>query len=145
MAGAVSFSGVGVKTAAGRIEALTGRDQFLQRIRRDAFPPIMSYFEPEKRTSSGPDFIERQRARFAEQVKQAEKVVIVGVRVHPLDRHIWEPLATTNARLVYCAGQSGGREFADWARSVARPGHDRVMEDYFADCFAELLQELSLG
>ena len=76
--------------------------------------------------------------------KAREMVAIVGVRVHPVDAHIWEPLAVTRARLVYCGGESGGSEFSQWAERVGRTGLDRVLEGYFADSFDVLLRELGL-
>lgn len=133
----------GNMSTGGRVEVIADRAAFDSRIRGDAFPPVMSYFEPSKSTTSGADFIHRQRARFAELVSAAERIVIVGLRPQPRDRHIWLPFAQTSAELIYCGGRRGASEFAAWARSVERT-HDRTAPGHFAKAFEELCCEAGL-
>jgi len=61
-AGAVSFNAFAVQTD-GPVIVVQDPRQHRARIVQDAFPPVMSYFEPKKRTTAGHSFIERQRAR----------------------------------------------------------------------------------
>lgn len=142
-ASGVSFDPSAVTTA-GRVVAVANRREFWDRIRKDAFPPVMSYFEPSKRTTSGVNFINAERERFAELVSGAEVIGIVGLRVRAHDVHIWEPLAHASARLVYCAGSRSGREFADWGNEK-RPGNqDTIIPHYFADGFEQLCSCIGL-
>jgi hypothetical protein len=102
----------------------------------------MSYFEPNKFTVSCANFIQVERARFEKEVLAAERVAIVGVRVHPVDGHIWEPLAKTNAKLLYLAGPSAAGEFSAWASGHARGG-DLSVPKYFRDGLGDLIGFLS--
>ena len=87
VAESVSFSGEGVTTR-GPVKVVVDRSEFLQRIRGDAFPPVMSYFDPFKFTTSGANFIEAQRNRYNDIVRGAKNIAIVGVRVRPHDTHL---------------------------------------------------------
>ena len=81
MSGGVSF-GLGVQID-GQIRVIADSVEHRQRILKDAFPLIMSYFEPQKRTSTGRSFIESQRSRWCSIVSTAEQLVIVRIRVNP--------------------------------------------------------------
>jgi len=118
----------------GGIHAIQDPSEFSRRLREDAIPPVMSYFEPQKATRSGVSFIESQRDRYARLVDEAEVVGVVGVRVRPHDAHIWEALRGTEAKIVYCADTSGGEEFQAWAGAADRRG-DQVLPDCWADGF----------
>ena len=83
-AGAISFTGTGVSTR-GPVKVIADPAEFTNRIRQDAFPPVMSYFDPAKLTTSGINFIEEQRARYDTIVKGVEVAVIVGIRLRPND------------------------------------------------------------
>lgn len=141
---AVSFSGTNASFD-GPIKVISDPQQFQRRIQNDAVPPVMSYFEPQKRTSAGASFIEGQRDRFRRLVSQAETIIAVGIRVRPNDSHIWTPISQTNARVVYCGGAKSGAEYHEWAIG-ARPGKsDRILNGYFADEFETLCVEAGLG
>lgn len=136
-AGAVSFDAFGVQTN-GPISVIVDPQQHRARVLGDAFPPVMSYFEPSKRTTSGRSFIESQRARWGELAAGANSIVIVGVRVRPCDIHIWSPIANCNARVVYCGGPDGASEYSSWA-SAARPRRsDQILNGYFRDEFTTI-------
>src|ERR1019366_3087157 len=60
VAGAVSFGGFNVNTN-GPIVVVSNPLEYRIRIGQDAFPPVMSYFEPSKRTTAGANFIDAQR------------------------------------------------------------------------------------
>lgn len=140
----VSFSGVGV-TFDGPIIAISDPRQFHARINGNSVPPVMSYFEPKKTTSSGASFIREQRARWKSLAETAETIVIVGVKVRPSDSHLWDAVAKSNAKVVFCAGRSAGEEYNQWA-SVERSGKaNRVLSGYFADEFDVICQEAGLG
>ncbi|OGF30580.1 hypothetical protein A2533_04200 [Candidatus Falkowbacteria bacterium RIFOXYD2_FULL_35_9] len=144
LASAVSFAGLNVQTN-GPIIGIRDANTFQQRIQNDAFPPVMSYFEPSKRTTSGANFIESQRKRFAELVEGAEKIAIIGLRVREHDKHIWEPLSKTNAKIIYCAGNSAGDEFKKWSNKNREIKTDLlVLNSYFNEGFEELMKSIDL-
>ena len=58
----------------GPVSVITDPAQHRERILADAFPPVMSYFEPQKRTTAGHSFIEGQRARWKDLVAAADRI-----------------------------------------------------------------------
>ena len=130
ISGAVSFAGAAVQTD-GPISVLADPCQFQTRVNGDAFPPVMSYFEPSKQTTAGASFIRSQRARFEAIVGAAGAIAIVGVRVRPGDAHIWAPLAKTHAPILYCAGKDAATEYQAWHDSQRAHASDVVLTEYF--------------
>jgi len=139
----LSLAGTMVTTN-GPIKCIPNPAEFQSRIQNDAFPSVMSYFEPEKRTTSGASFIDGQRHRFLELALRASNLGILGVRVRPNDNHIWDPLAKTSARLVYCSGKRGGEEFEVWSQYNRPDKQGLTLYGYFADCFEHFCEELEL-
>lgn len=125
----VSFS-KGVCTS-GKILPINNFPEFLNRIKTDSFPPTMSYFEPQKQTATGVNFINQQRNRMKELVKEAENIVIIGIRVREHDVHIWDPLKKTDAKIIYCSGKESGEEFNVWRCKYRRDKCDVVINDFF--------------
>jgi hypothetical protein len=123
--GMVSFTGAQVQTNS-PITIVSDPAQHRARIEQDAMPPVMSYFEPSKRTTSGASFIEAQRARWGKLAGAATTLVIVGVKIRDHDHHIWDPVATTNARVIYCAGPTAALEYEQWVRRT-RPEQSATM------------------
>lgn len=142
-AGAVSFAGVNVKTD-GPVRPIVDPVEFQSRIEGDAFPPVMSYFEPQKRTTAGASFIQTQRQRWTQLADEAETIAVVGIRVRPRDDHIWNPLATSDATVVYCGGPSAARQYEAWAASERSGSADVVLDSYFADAFDEICESLGI-
>jgi len=143
VAGSVSFAGVNVRTD-GPVRVIADPGEFQRRIEGDAFPPVMSYFEPQKRTTAGTSFIESQRTRWTELAASAERIGIVGMRVRPRDSHIWEPLAGTNAHILYCSGHSAAEDYREWARDTRTDHNDIILEGYFADSYEQICDQLGL-
>ena len=143
MANGVSFAGFGVKTD-GPVVCLADPTEHRRRITQDAFPPVMSYFEPMKRTSAGHSFVMGQRERWKQVVSTAESIAVVGVRVLRHDEHIWGPLACTHGQITYCGGTSGAAEFKAWASSCRAGRPDTVLHGHFCSDFAAILNSVGL-
>lgn len=139
----ISLSGTSVSTR-GPVTVISDPAEFSRRIGSDAFPPVMSYFVPDKSTTSGVNFIESQRARYQELILNAEVVGIVGVAVRTHDRHLWDALANTNADVVYCSGPSAVPDFEDWAIENRGSRNSEPLPGYFSDCFDALCSHLKL-
>jgi len=139
----VSLSGSNVATR-GPVTVIAEPAEHARRIRDDAFPPVMSYFDPAKLTTSGVNFIEEQRARYGAIVRGARMVAIVGVKVRPHDKHLWEALAATDADIVYCAGENAGREFTTWTSRNRQGKVSEVLYSYFGESFEGLCARLGL-
>ncbi len=143
VAGEVTFDGFSIQTD-GPVTVVGDRGEHRTRILQDSFPPVMSFFEPNKRTTTGRSFIETQRARWRELAANADVVLIIGVRVRPHDDHIWDPIADAEARLVYCGGPTGASEYRSWAAATRLGRSDRVLEGYFREEFDVICEEAGL-
>lgn len=144
MADGVSFSGMDVTTN-GPVVAISNKEQFWDRIRRDAFPPVMSYFEPQKRTTSGVNLMADQRNRWNQLCATATTIAIVGVHPRVHDSHIWGPLSSAFARIVFCGGPEGGTAFEAWKRATNRTNtSDTILDGYFAGEFNNLCASIGL-
>ena len=142
-AGRVVLNGRMVQTS-GRVSVVADLKEHAARIAQDAFPPVMSYFEPRKPTTTGRSFIEGQRRRWKQLALSAETIAVVGVRVRPHDNHIWDPIGTTPARIIYCAGAGAATEYVAWAART-RPGNqDVVLNGVFRDEFDRICAEVGL-
>ncbi len=137
------FAGTGVSTR-GPVKVIADPTEFTNRIRQGAFPPVMSYFDPAKLTTSGINFIEEQRARYDTIVKSAKVVVIVGIRLRPNDKHLWDALAATNAEVVYCSGKNAGHEFAEWVKDNRKGKAGEVLYGYFDENFEKICSRIEL-
>lgn len=142
-ANSISFAGMNVSTN-GPIKVISDQSEFQQRIQMDAFPPVMSYFEPNKHTTSGNNFIQGQRKRLFELINNADIVILVGIRVREHDKHIWDTLQQTNAKLVYVSGKEGKKEFEMWKNKTRIDKNDIVLDGYFKDSFDVILEYAGL-
>ena len=139
---AVSFSGINVTTN-GPVISISEANGFLERIQTDAFPPVMSYFEPQKRTTAGANLIATQRQRFGQLCANAARIAVVGIHPRSHDSHVWGPLQTSKAKLIYCGGPMGASAFEAWCKSIGRTG-DVVLPGFFAAEFDNLCTSIGL-
>jgi len=138
--GSISFSG-GISTG-GTVSTMSNVQEFDQERNTNVFPPVMSYFEPNKFTVSCANFIDANRRRFAQLATDASRLAIVGVNVHPIDRHIWDPISKTSATCFYLGGSAGGQKYSTWCSQVGR-NSDTVCDRFFADGYDDLLSFLT--
>lgn len=85
---------------------------------QDSVAPALAIYSPSKGLPYGREFVTRQQAEFHSALRQVSRVFVVGLRVHPVDEHIWEPLAASSVPL-YCVDPD--REaFEEWLRKSGR-------------------------
>ena len=123
--------------SSGKVKVFRDLQEFYSEKQSNRFPPVMSYFEPNKFTPSGASFIKKQRELFLDHVINSEGIVIIGVNVHPIDVHIWEPLLRTKAKIMYIGGQLGKTSFEQWATDNSRKGCI-ILDKYFDDCIDDV-------
>jgi len=136
-ASGVSFSGANIQTN-GPISVIADPNDFRNRIQTDAFPPVMSYFEPQKRTTSGSNFIDSQRRRYEELIAEADVIGVVGIKVRPHDEHIWGPMERTSGKIVYSSGATSGKLFKNWADEKRPEKEQEILNGYFNNCFNDI-------
>jgi len=142
-AGMVSFAGPNVSTN-GPIKVIGAYSEHRQRIQNDAFPPVMSYFEPDKQTTSGNNFIVAQRQRYSEIVSDAESIALIGIKVREHDKHIWEPLANSKAQILYVSGEKSKAEYETWKEKRRPTSSDIALDGFFKDEYKEILEWVGL-
>jgi hypothetical protein len=141
IASAVSFAGMDVQVN-GEIKIISNPQYFNQRINNDAFPPVMSYFEPRKRATAGQIFLEEQRARYNQLIQNAETITVIGVKIREHDAHIWDPIKNTNAKFVYCSGSSELDEFNEWTSKTRGDKKNVFIDGFWSNNFYEVINEL---
>jgi len=140
-AGGVSFS-PGVSTN-GTLEIITNTLEIQRRIQTNAFPPIMSYFLSDKNSPSGQNIINTERERFNDLVENADNIAVIGIRVREHDKHIWDKLAKTSGKIMYCSGKSSGAEFKKWSKKNSR--NDIILKSYWGENFEEICDFIELN
>jgi hypothetical protein len=103
----------------------------------------MCYFEPEKSVCTGRAFIEQQRSLFEQAVREAKTVILIGIQVRMRDEHIWNPLAATNAKLVYCSPDIDA--FAKWSCAKRFGAQDVTLKGTFAERFDQVCKYACLS
>ncbi len=141
VAGAVNFAGLNVEIN-GEIKIISDPQQFNQRITNDAFPPVMSYFEPQKRATAGQAFLTEQRTRFNDLVNTAKRIIVIGVKIREHDTHIWETIKNANGKLIYCSGLSEKNTFEVWTNTHRRNKENKFLDGFWSDKFDEVFNEL---
>lgn len=98
----------------------------------NALAPALAMYHPSKRVLFCRRFVQQQQAIFHSAIKQAARIYLVGLRVHPVDEHIWQPLSKSRCPLFY-VGQEP-QIFLSWALE-----HRRSKAFHIASTFAEAL------
>ncbi|RYE01963.1 MAG: hypothetical protein EOP50_01070 [Sphingobacteriales bacterium] len=79
--------------------------------------PAMALYAEGKAVKVSPDFVSRQQDDWEQCVREASDIYIIGVRVHTVDSHIWEPLAKTEGRVTYFGLSGDHFDFQTWANA----------------------------
>ena len=141
--GVINFGSDGITTRGNSIKIVNGYLDISSEL-NTAFPPVMSYFIPSKFTTSCENFIENERNRFSILVANANDIVIIGTKIRNEDKHIWNPISQTSARITYCAGNDG-RKYFKWAKTNRlHYQDDSVLNGYWDENFDEICSILEL-
>lgn len=139
MGAAVSFRwGMNVN-----VQLITVRDlgQVMSWIRGDnALFPAMCMFAPGKPSMFDPERFKAFWIRWAAQVQQAERVVVIGVRPVPDDAHIWGPLAQTSAEVSYVGSEE---EWTTWLLDRRKHARSSFLGHDFAGAMDAVMEKLS--
>jgi len=119
--GGVRYSGTGV-TFAGSIEPIDPGEVQAYYSGNTALYPAMALYAADKPISMSPGPIKEAQARWNDHILDCERVIVIGVRPYPEDRHIWKSLAETSAELAAVGNQEA---FESWAAD-SRP--DKVVQ-----------------
>lgn len=86
--------------------------------KQDSIAPALAMYSPSKRVLYCRAFVEAQQAAWAASTTEASRIFVIGVRVHPVDDHIWGALAASTCPLYYVGFEP--EDFVQWASSCQR-------------------------
>jgi hypothetical protein len=101
----------------------------------DAIAPAIAMYHPTKRVLYCRSFVQRQQATFHSAINKAARIYVIGLRVHPVDEHIWQPLAKSVAPLFFVGPEP--ETFVAWAQENGRKSAFCI-----ADSFADALKPI---
>lgn len=122
--GSILESGVRVATSAREINDFCTN--------QDSIAPALAMYAPSKRVLYCREFVSAQQDAWAAATRTASRMFVIGLRVHPVDAHIWGALAASPAPLYYVGLEP--EEFRQWA---SRNGRRKAF--VLARTFAEAL------
>jgi hypothetical protein len=131
----VSYAGSGVSFTPGALEAVSPQDA-IAAVQGDGLYSAMCLYTVHKPIQIGTEVIRGMQEAWANSVRSAEKVIVIGTRPHDEDRHLWEPLADTDAALYFV----GNREsFNEWVRRSGRSAtKSHLLAPRFGDAVADI-------
>jgi len=104
-----------------------------------ALYPVMAAYARGKPVQIAPAIIQRIQGFWTAAIKSASTVVIVGVRPHPADKHIWEPLSTTEAKLLFIGNEEA---FLDWKSDYRIKKDSIYLGDRFESSIKAIVENL---
>ena len=84
---------------------------------------------PDKRILYCRRFIQQQQDAWRDALKAASRIFVIGLRVHPVDEHIWKPLASGTCPLFYVGLER--HTFTEWARGERRKAAFALAETFW--------------
>lgn len=125
------YYGTGV-TFEGGVQAFLDSNRIIEYcLAETALAPVMSLYMRGKPLNVSPTAIASILKLWTQQVLEARLIVVAGVRPWPDDTHIWGPLATTDAPLLFVGNAA---EVGAWAGASRRGSTEvigaRVNESY---------------
>ena len=80
----------------------------------DSVAPAIAMFAEGKEVRISPDYVQNQYEMWKQQVSQSSNIFVIGVRVHEIDKHIWNILGNTKAKVTYFGFDNDRAEFDQW-------------------------------
>lgn len=94
----------------------------------DAIAPALAMYHPSKRLLYCRSFVKSQQAAFLASVRSASRIYVIGLRVHTIDEHIWQPLASATNSLFYVGREP--KRFRLWADQNRRKSAFSIAESF---------------
>ncbi len=99
-----------------------------------AFYPAMSIYMQDKPLQIAASTIQELQRAWQKEIEKTENIIIVGVYPNLEDRHIWDHISSSKAKILYCGGEN---EFKKWQQEKDR--RDTYLGKYFEDTMAQIL------
>jgi len=92
--------------------------------------PAIALYTPSKRVLFCKSFVDNQQKHWRKALSQSARVFVIGLRVHSIDHHIWQPLAESKCPIFYVGREP--EDFATWAH-VSGKKHARPIAQSFGE------------
>lgn len=125
-AGVVSFSGAAVKWD-GEIK-IVDPSQVGRFVASSAFYPAMAVFMEGKPVHSHQSVVATTQTWWTTAISEAECIGVIGVHPNVADQHLWDPLASTDGKVVILGDVGANTE---WAESHRNGRDTQVIGDRF--------------
>jgi hypothetical protein len=89
-----------------------------------ALYPAMCLYMKSKVAQFGYNVILELQKKWTNEILNAEKVLIIGVKPYPEDRYIWDPLSQTNAILGYIGNKN---DFEYWKEAFRKDKNSELL------------------
>lgn len=128
-------------TLSARVRTTLSADEILAFCRtEDSVAPALAIYDPSKHVPFCREFVQGQQWEWQRAVRAATRIFVIGLRVHPIDRHIWDPLEKAFGAIFYIGRDPGS--FDTWASKVGRR-NAMVLSDSFLDALPKIAERLS--
>lgn len=104
--------------------------------------PAMALYMDAKPIQIGQAVVHQIQKRWGEVVRNAKRVLIVGVHPYPQDAHIWGPLAQSQGELAYVGPKQA---FENWMRNHRQGELGQWLGAQWDQCFSETVSFISEG
>lgn len=98
----------------------------------NAIYPAMCLFAPEKKAQIGHEKILKIQEIWRTRILDAERILTIGFRPYPPDKHIYDPLSETNAIISYIGSK---KRYDEWVTSNRVRGVTSYLGYHWGDCF----------
>lgn len=102
---------------------------------------VMAMYAPGKEASFAPSVFAGLQHHWSRMVLTARLVLVIGVKFTPEDHHIWEPLTSTPATVLFVGSEAS---FRDWTSSD-NGGDRRFICRQFSDAIEPLANAMALS
>lgn len=104
-----------------------------------ALYPTMAVYARGKPVQIAPSIIQRVQGFWTDAIKSGSTVVAIGAYPHPVDKHIWDPLSATKAKLLFIGNK---KAFSDWQFKYRINRDSIYLGDHFESCIKAIVQNL---
>jgi hypothetical protein len=104
-----------------------------------ALYPIMAVYARGKPIQIASGIIQQIQGFWTTAIESASMVIVIGVNPHPADKHIWEPLSATEAKLLFVGNKSA---FSDWQSTYRGDRASIYLGNRFDSCISAIIQNL---
>lgn len=127
-------------TFEGGIQAFLDSNRIIEHcLAETALAPVMSLYMRGKPLNISPTAIAAILTVWTQKLLEAQLVVVGGARPWPDDTHIWGPLATTDAPLLFVGNAA---EVGAWAKA-SRCGPTEVIGARVNECYDKLMRRIN--